>query len=339
MGIRIEAPPVRATPGGLYAVSTVVDSDSANEFYEGVQYSPEACGLASVIPERCLDAYVTLAYDTDTLTVTLVGAPDGGYSVTVGSVSGEIVIPATPSDGLTVAAGVHQLVVRNEAGGVVASGQVQITDGELVSPASGLVKQFDGIDWVEAKPVSVYKGVECDLLGGARGEYEIRAARGLELGESAAVERYFWDSVLPVAATDLNPSGAVSVVEAAGLLDEYAASVYGGTPVLHVGRRATISLFADSAIDGSPGTLFTVNGTIVANGAGYTSLVGPGGVVAGADEVWAYITGQTMVRRGKVEVAQAPALLANQQVVLAERRIIPSFECFAVAVRIDLSGS
>lgn len=212
-----------------------------------------------------------------------------------------------------------------------ACGQASIDVNRCVDTTTE--KDFEnGIGTVTGTPFTVYKGVECDLF--SYEEVKRRASKGLELGAWRAVEEWTWENLLAVnTTTDLTPAPVPNLKVGIGLLEAYAAANYGGIATLHMPRSA-VSLMYE--VHGDPDHLHTLQGTKIANGAGYAANTSPAGVPAGAGEAWLYISGEVLVTRSPVVTADAPMLVNNRSVALAEQVHTVTIECFVAAVRVDL---
>lgn len=194
-------------------------------------------------------------------------------------------------------------------------------------------KTFDGLGSVTADPFVIYKGVECGL--GGFDQYAAMARRGLERGQGFAIERGVQTLLLNSAsAVNLTPAGgAVKVKTAVATLEQYAAERYTGLPLFHVSKFGAVFLPLET---GWP--MLTKQGSPVANGGGYTTT-GPGGVVAGANEFWLYVSGQVNIWQGDITTVQAPNIKANTAGALAERIIVATVECFVGAIRVTTEGA
>jgi hypothetical protein len=208
------------------------------------------------------------------------------------------------------------------------------TSGCVDAPAGVPVddpKLFGGSHVVQGVPVTVYAGVECDLFGSP---YDQQAADRLAGSEDRLVAAAFyrhavlgaWNAgtapvVLPGPITQDN------VVEAIAALEQYAAENYAGMPVLHMNRAtATWAISQDVVVGSLDGTLMTVQGTPVANSAGY-----PDGVI--------FVTGQVHLWRTPVQAFQAPNLSTNTSMALAERTYVLSTDCLLAIAGGDDDGN
>lgn len=193
------------------------------------------------------------------------------------------------------------------------------------------VKEFAGSHIVDGVPVTVYAGVECDLFGAP---YSSQAAARLAGSEDRLVAGAFyrhaalgaWNAgeaalVLPETVTQDN------IVEAIAALEQYAGEHYAGMPVLHMNRAtATYAIAADLVVPNIDGTLATLQGTPVANSAGY-----PDGVI--------FITGAVQLWRTPVANHTAPNLGTNTALALAERTYVMATDCLLAIAGGDDNGN
>jgi hypothetical protein len=204
------------------------------------------------------------------------------------------------------------------------------TGGTVSAPCGAAVpgitydagKEFGGSDIGNGYPFAVYAGVECDLINGP---YNDQAKARLEGSEEYLVSKAFYEITMlgeqpfePVQVANALPATSApgDLADLVGRLEQYAALVYAGAPVLHMNRRtAARAIAADVVIvDPLSGALSTVQGTAVANGAGY-----PDGVI--------FITGQVHLWRSPVETYDVNAVMQNTAMTLAERLYVASTEC------------
>lgn len=213
-----------------------------------------------------------------------------------------------------VAFGIEYQSFLCDDGGFTA-GCVDAPDGVPVDA----VKEFTGSHIVPGVPVVLYAGVECDLFGSP---YTQQAQDRLAGSEDRLVAEAFYrhaawgawsDGEAPVYIRE--EITADNIVDAVGHLEQYAAEHYAGQPVLHMNRyTATLAIAADVVAGSLDGTLMTVQGTPVANSAGY-----PDGVI--------FITGAVHLWRTSVDTYAAPNLGENTDLALAERTYVLSTDC------------
>jgi hypothetical protein len=178
------------------------------------------------------------------------------------------------------------------------------------------VKAFSGGQSSSGYPFVVYSGVECDLFG--REEYGPAARARLAGGEDTAVakaflgQQFFGVGVPPVDVsapiTDL-PTAVVAL----GKLEQYAAVHYAGLPVIHM-NRATATLLSNYLEIALDGTLTTLQGTPVANSAGYP-------------DAFMFVTGAVHAWRSAVTTVAVDNPLKNTAMGLAERSYVVTTDC------------
>lgn len=183
-------------------------------------------------------------------------------------------------------------------------------------------KVFDGLAGGESVVFGVYKGIECWLNGSD--DYSTLAQRGLELGESVGVERAFQAAVLDDDPDDVL-TGAVGPVTALAALEAWAATQFGSRATLHVGRFGAVWLASKGLISANlDGTLSTIQGTLVANGAGYNYT----DASTGTFDTWdMWITPQVNLWPGTVVTSLGQARTFNTQRALAERPWAAALAC------------
>lgn len=233
------------------------------------------------------------------------------------------------------ASGFHYL---SENCGVASS----IDDPACITAEDRVEKTFGETNVVASTgPFAVYKGVECVDLHDDDSEW---ARRGLELTEHIAVEQQVMLELL-AGADDLTPTPGtpISVRDGIALLEGAGGYTYGGRLVFHMDRSATTIGFSEHVLEhDSDFTVFTQQGSLVANGAGYEFNVGPTGVPAPTGQAWIYVTGAVTVVRGPVVTnrvipgVDASGAHVNNQLALAERMIAVSAECIKYAVLVEL---
>jgi hypothetical protein len=181
---------------------------------------------------------------------------------------------------------------------------------------------------VTGDPFTVYDGIECEPIGYASEELAAKAKASLLLKEAVQVEKHI-EALIMAMDTDITPSGTpVDIVAAVGLLEEWLDVNYAGLGMMHMARKyATWAINANVVGAGLDGTLATIQGTPVANAAGYA----PTDQIIGA-------TGQITLLRGPVMVNYAPpvvnGLTCEPPRVVAERTFVPLIECGAATVKV-----
>lgn len=199
--------------------------------------------------------------------------------------------------------------------------------------------------------VASYK---CSVPGLPVAEAWDHAASRLARGEDRTLERTFWtgldvqgNDVLQnlgnnADVVDLTPgSGALTIGDGMALLESWAGDAMPCAPIIHAGRGMGVYLAerhiieADGSVMRSAGT-----GTRVALGGGYQDT-GPAGDIPAAGEVWLFVTGSILVRRGPTfftperdNNGAAIDRTINDIVVFAERTYAVEQDCAIAAVRV-----
>jgi hypothetical protein len=235
----------------------------------------------------------------------------------------------------------------------------------------GISKPALSNDWPTrgADPFAVYGWLDCSPVGYTAEQWRDLTIAALTDNEAAAVERVFWTgsviggSVSPhlaantaidegtpgvtqvvnlQTAASVIVTGAVDVVEALGLLEGAMAGCYGGTPTIHVPRRAVANLDAWGLLTRDGPRLRTKAGSLVAAGLGYPGTA-PDGSTPAAGVMWFYATGAVKYWRSGVELTgRNPAdwvgRAKNDQVLVAERTYVIGWDCCHFAVPVQLGG-
>jgi hypothetical protein len=189
------------------------------------------------------------------------------------------------------------------------------------NPAATL-KSFHQLTVVTGDPFTVYDGIDCNLLGGPTDHYESRVRDALALKEQKAVEKHLSGLLAALDATATNDTSIAGVI---ALAEGWLADNYEGQGLLHMSRTtAALAYAAQALVANLDGTLMTPQGTPVANGAGYQTVLTKGMVIA---------SGQVTIIRGPVDVRTAPGqnvgALCEPPRALAERTFVPLIECGA----------
>jgi len=194
-------------------------------------------------------------------------------------------------------------------------------------------KLFEGdYELVEGEPFMVYAGVDCVMQDVA--EAKTRASNKLTLNEGRNVDTHVLAQA-EAAAVDLG--GPFTLNEAIGLAEGYAATVYGGKPVLLIPRVlvpcACQSNLLESNLDG---TLTTCSGSLVAPVT--TPVVAP----SLGTPLTIYVTGQITLLQGPITAVSVPSQLHGDGTfaparALAERIYVPLLECFVAKVEASCS--
>jgi hypothetical protein len=222
------------------------------------------------------------------------------------------------------------------------------------------------LDWRGADPFVVYTWLPCGLV--SLGEAELRrlTLAAHQNNAPTAVERVFWSGgdfataqflaansadarsevvggntvTLQTGATTI--TGTYDVVEAIGLLEEFMAGCYGGTPLIHVPRRATPHLAAHHQLTARGGRLVTTNGSVVVPAPGYP-LTGPDGTAAPAGHAWFYATGAVAMWQSEPMWTARSAReylgrATNETTLIVEQWFMLGWDCCHYAVLVNLGG-
>lgn len=361
----VAAPPVTPLPYGLLSAAVVLD-DLTGTKQLGIQYEPAFCGAAYDANGACQDdpdlGTATVAVDDTALaSLAATGAP-AGTTYTIEWGDGETTTEADDptSTHQYAAPGTYTVLVTDDERGYVATATVTVTDGVATGPFDADVAysrvDTEGIDVVGADGFALYNVFKCAPIGqGGEAAFQERARAALRLGEQRGLERVTGQLLAADArAVDVTPTPGTAVhpVEGLARLQAYATDNYGGVPVIHSGVDTTTVLGRYHGVHRSRtgDRLETLQGALVASGAGYGALAGPRtdlndpdtAQAAGAGEAWLYATGTVVVHRSdNIEVgplmSRAPAA-TNEWAALTERVYTSTWECVVAAVLVDLYG-
>lgn len=329
----VEAPPLSTPPYNLLAQLQVIDV-ADERFVSGVEWvaEPDAAGITYNL--SCGEG---VANERQTLTVTG-GVPTAGtFTLTfAGQATAPIPFDATAAqvraalEALgTIGAG-NVLVTGGPFPGGVITVEFQAGRGQAPQPAMTAVDTFDagnvtvattqqGAEGV-AKPGAANRNAtgafspfgvvaydRCSSFGWQKAEYEARARRALAAVASTLVEEEYWEGALVPANEHLAMPHATTVGAALGRrvalaeLVQALADTNAGTGVIHARPRLVQHWLQDGALEVRSNKLWTKNGHLVVQGAGYTGTGPADQAVAGAVE-WAYATDNLVVLRGPVVI-------------------------------------
>lgn len=212
-----------------------------------------------------------------------------------------------------------------------------------------------------ATPFTAYAKFDCALVG--MDEALKIATDALAQSEPWQVEHAFWSGmidsqrvVFPHLAHNaevLDPQGiqlqspasvvvtgaAIDVVTALGLLESALANCYNGVGVIHVPVKLLPTLQTYDLVIAQSGKLKTLNGNLVAVGAGYPGT-SPTNVAPPAGESWMYATGAVFMYRGDVQVpadrVSSVNRATNTREMIAERTYVLGWDCCHHAVLVDI---
>lgn len=199
----------------------------------------------------------------------------------------------------------------------------------------------------QASPFTVYGHFSCSPVGFPPADAQERATAHLLSREEARVEQAFWTgdlgNVPSLQGADTVLGTAGDGVVGLGLIEEYIASHYGSTGVIHMSRATATILLSHFALIATGGRLRTQLGTPVAAGAGYPGT-GPAGEAIDAGTSWIYGSPAVFGYRSEVFTSSAiPGDLLDRAVnnlfAVAERTYLLGFDpCGVGAALIKLEG-
>lgn len=215
-----------------------------------------------------------------------------------------------------------------------------------------------------ATPFTTYARFDCSTVGYTTEEFSRIGTAALTQSESWQVENAIWTGLAddqPVvfphlsaddSATDdqgytlqlvtsVPVTGAVDVATGLGLLEESLANCHNGVGVIHVPVKVLPTLDAHGLVRDRNGILKTLNGNIVAVGAGYPGT-SPAGVAPGAGEAWIYATGPMFLYRSQIRVMPYRESInrSNNTVeMLAERTYVVGWDCCQSGILVDIGVS
>jgi hypothetical protein len=253
---------------------------------------------------------------------------------------------------IPVQGGLFQAADVAEVSGPSLMGVFYETDGiydalavadDMTTCVETAASETTGFNFIYGNPVHIYAAVECNGFDNEIGDFAAAATARLMAGEQRLLEQIMWTRLLPEAATDLNPAGALAVKKALGVLDEYMGLHYTYVPTLHFGKRLAPYLADHFLVKFDGDKASAVGGSLAVNGAGYVGTEGPkadpdddDGVEAGANEVWLYETGQVGILQGPVQVTSVRNPKTNALFAVAYRTDVITIDGPTVAVRVTL---
>ena len=292
---------------------------------------------------------VSIDPDTGTATVTL-APPNGGppmataFAAPPVSVDGPIPLP--PEYSLLQQAEVIDGNLREIAGGVGIWGYPSST-GRLWAPCqTGTFSQkdlSDDLDNPSFLPFGVYLPVVCTMIDATEDELTTRARAAFTAVESEAVERELATGLIQPGNPYLGDSnvdiitGTQPAHTALALL-ERAIGATGRKGVIH-GDPAVTTVWAQFLMSDGDELHTIANGTTVISGDGYIGTHPTGTGAPTATQGWAYATGPITIYRSPIEVIFGRDHRVNDQVALAERNYLVTWDVqLQVAVLVDLTA-
>jgi hypothetical protein len=208
----------------------------------------------------------------------------------------------------------------------------------------------NGLEIVTGVPFVVYSTILCGSVGFTQAEFNAMAVSRLISVEQTIVEQVFSSGSVGQAPSLANntpaatvlPAGGVTAVEVVSELENaiYCTSQYGPPAYLHMPIAVINDLISQHLLSWDGTRWRTPMGSIVS--AGCYSNLSPVGVAPAAGTFWIYATGQTAIWRAsdaQIQVAPVEGTLdrtTNQQLILAEREYVVTFECAAYAKAVVL---
>ena len=194
----------------------------------------------------------------------------------------------------------------------------------------GLTKRFDPPSFGDGVMFGVQGGITCKGPGFDLNNPALRAA--FEAQEPEGVSIGLHDALL-VNGTDLTPaSGAVTPIQALGLLEGAGLSGYAGEPVIHAGPML-VSLWAGAQA-------VRVVGSRVETNIGTPIAVSTGNETKTSDKLdadqWAFVTGAVVLWRSEAVQAADIDRTTNDMTVLYERLYVAAFDCLSAKVQVSV---
>lgn len=221
-----------------------------------------------------------------------------------------------------------------------------------------------------ATPFTVFAEFQCSAVG--NNDATQIAQRAMAGNESWQVERSFWTGLagtkqvvfphlaaaadvwdappvnngmttikLQTAATIVTGGGDVNLgaAEWLGLLEGALADCYNGVGVIHLPQHMAPTFAALGLIKPQGPQMKTLNGNLVAIGAGYPGT-SPYGGTRTADETWLYATGAIFMYRSDIRIraseTQSFDKAKNTRTMIAERTYVLGWDCCHYAVQASL---
>lgn len=212
-------------------------------------------------------------------------------------------------------------------------------------------KEFvNGLEIVTGVPFVVYATILCGSVGFTQDEFNAMAVSRLMSVEQTVVEQVFSSGAVGQAPSLANntpaatvvATGGVTAVEVVSELENamYCTSQYGPPAYLHMPLAVMNELMSQHLLTWDGTRWRTPMGSIVS--AGCYSNLSPVGVAPADGTFWIYATGQTAVWRAsdsQIQVAPVAGTLdrtTNQQLILAEREYVVTWECASYAKAVVL---
>lgn len=205
-----------------------------------------------------------------------------------------------------------------------------------ICPDPTTSKSFSTAEWTPAFEFAVHGGVQCKAVGLDVADQKAEVERVFRANEGRGVEQALLGNRFVAAGSDdpslwdgpvdLSASG-MTLIGALGALEGYAATVYAGTPTIHMPRAAAIILFGGGALMEEGGKFYTKTGAKVAAGGGYDSEETPTGSYT------MYATGEVYVERSEEVSVQTYVIPGDGNGLGSDETGIPDNTVLALAER------
>lgn len=215
-----------------------------------------------------------------------------------------------------------------------------------------------------ATPFTVLARFDCATVGYTTEEFARIGTTALTQSESWQVENAIWSGLAdgkPVVfphlsadsivldgddytlqlTTSVPITGAVDPATGLGLLEQELADCHNGVGIIHVPVKLLPTLDAHGLVRDRNGILRTLNGNIVAVGAGYPGT-SPAGVDPGDTQSWMYATGPMFMYRSQIRVfpyRESVNRSNNTVEMLAERTYVVGWDCCQSGVLVNVGVS
>jgi hypothetical protein len=337
--IVIDAPEVQPLPFGLTSVANLAEVGADGHILAGFEYETQCGHVAGFSVNPCTGLTGSTSGGTaPTLPASLTIGSDvpGTYTITWGNgtPSSETV---TIAQGETAKTVTHTFTTTGNKTVTVAgplgfgTRTIVLNPGTTNSAYAGAAfskPPIPSLTTVIGDPVTLLSRYECTAVGADQATRDARAMEGLNRSDSWSLEKALYTRVLSdPGVVDLTGGTGTTANRAIALLENYAAVYYSGIPTIHV-DRFTGSLLGNGGVIARHGNhLETVQGSLVASGAGYSVHPVPA-------SGWAWVTGQVVIRRGTARTIPGFDQTTNAATVLAERTAVFAVECIVAKAQI-----
>lgn len=339
--VTITAPDIEPLPFGLTSVAVPTDVPDVHQL-AGIDYEVQCGHVPGFVVQPCTGL-------SGTSTVGTAGNYPGSLTI-VSDIPGDYVItwtngsPATNTvtfvAGDTTKTTAHTFTTTGAKTVTVVgplgfgTQTIVLNPGTLandVAGASFAKPAVPALTTVVGDPVTLHARYECTPVGVNQADRDARAMDGLMRSESYALEAALYSRVLSGAGVlDLTAGVATTPLRAIALLENYAGRNYAGRPVIHVDRFVGSLLTSTHTIERHGNRLETVQGALVASGAGYGQENVP-------TTEWAYVTGQVVIVRGKAISHADITRSTNVAMSMAERPYVFAVECIVAKAKVAVT--